>query len=42
MKETWASGSLGLLRHTDSHTQLDTGFDSKMAFISVGNSVDPI
>ena len=42
MEETWASGSLGLLRHTDSHTRLDTGFDCKIAFIDVGNSVDPI
>lgn len=42
MEETWASGSSGLLSNTDSHTQLDTGFDSKIAFIGVGNSVDPI
>ena len=40
MEETWASGSLELLRHADSHIQLDTAFDSRIAFISVDNSVE--
>lgn len=40
MEETWASGSLELLIHADSHIQLDTAFDSRIAFISVDNSVE--
>jgi len=40
MKETWASGSLELLKHADSHIQLDTAFDSRIAFISIDNSVE--
>ncbi len=40
MEETWASGSIELLRHADSHIQLDTAFDSRIAFISVDNSVE--
>lgn len=40
MEKTWASGSLELLRHADSHIQLDTAFDSRIAFISVDNSVE--
>lgn len=40
MEDTWASGSLELLRHADSHIQLDTAFDSRIAFISVDNSVE--
>lgn len=40
MEETWASGSLELLRHADSHIELDTAFDSRIAFISVDNSVE--
>lgn len=40
MEETWASGSFELLRHADSHIQLDTAFDSRIAFISVDNSVE--
>lgn len=40
MEETWASGSLELLRHADSHIQLDTAFDSRIAFISIDNSVE--
>lgn len=40
MQETWASGSLELLRHADSHIQLETAFDSRIAFISVDNSVE--
>ncbi len=40
MKETWASGSLELLKHADSHIQLDTAFDSRIVFISIDNSVE--
>jgi len=40
MEETWASGPTELLRHADSHIQLDTAFDSRIAFISVDNSVE--
>ncbi|WP_038918673.1 hypothetical protein [Dickeya sp. MK7] len=40
MEETWASGSLELLRHADSHIKLETAFDSRIAFISVDNSVE--
>ena len=40
MEETWASGSIELLRHADSHIQLDTAFDSRIAFISIDNSVE--
>lgn len=40
MEETWASGSLELLKHADSHIQLDTAFDSRIAFISIDNSVE--
>lgn len=40
MEETWASGSLELLRHADSHIQLETAFDSRIAFISIDNSVE--
>lgn len=40
MEETWASGALELLRHADSHIQLETAFDSRIAFISIDNSVE--
>lgn len=40
MKETWASGSIDLLRHADSHIKLETAFDSRIAFISIDNSVE--
>lgn len=40
MEDTWASGSIELLRHADSHIQLDTAFDSRVAFISIDNSVE--
>ncbi|POG24523.1 hypothetical protein C2855_05480 [Aeromonas bestiarum] len=40
MEETWASGSLELLRHADSHIKIDTAFDSRIAFISIDNSVE--
>jgi len=40
MEETWASGAIELLKHADSHIQLDTAFDSRIAFISIDNSVE--
>lgn len=40
MEQTWASGSLELLKHADSHIKLETAFDSRIAFISVDNSVE--
>jgi hypothetical protein len=40
MQETWASGALELLKHADSHISLDTAFDSRIAFISIDNSVE--
>ncbi|MER2162839.1 MAG: hypothetical protein ABS921_01815 [Psychrobacter alimentarius] len=40
MEQTWASGALELLKHADSHIELNTAFDSRMAFISIDNSVE--
>jgi hypothetical protein len=40
MEETWASGALELLKHADSHMKLDTAFESRIAFISIDNSVE--
>ena len=40
MEQTWASGALELLKHADSHIELDTAFNSRMAFISIDNSVE--
>jgi hypothetical protein len=40
MENTWASGALELLRHADSHIELETAFDSRIAFISIDNSVE--
>jgi hypothetical protein len=40
MKETWATGPVELLRHAGSHFQLDSTFDSRIAFISIDNSVE--
>jgi hypothetical protein len=40
MEHTWASGSIELLRHADSHTHLETAFDRRIAFISIDNSVE--
>jgi hypothetical protein len=40
MERTWASGAIELLRHADSHIHLGTAFDSRIAFISVDNSVE--
>jgi len=40
MEETWASGAIELLKHADSHIKLETAFDSRIAFISIDNSVE--
>jgi len=40
MKHTWASGALELLRHADSHIELDSAFDKRIAFISIDNCVE--
>ena len=40
MEKTWASGAVELLRHADSHIELDSAFDKRIAFISIDNSVE--
>jgi hypothetical protein len=40
MENTWASGAIELLKHADSHIQLDSAFDKRIAFISIDNSVE--
>jgi hypothetical protein len=40
MEHTWASGSVELLRHADSHIHLESAFDRRIAFISIDNSVE--
>jgi len=40
MEKTWASGAIELLRHADSHIDLDSAFDKRIAFISVDNCVE--
>ena len=40
MEQTWASGAIELLRHADSHIDLKTAFDKRIAFISIDNSVE--
>ena len=40
MEKTWASGALELLKHADSHIELDSAFDKRMAFISIDNCVE--
>jgi hypothetical protein len=40
MEKTWASGALELLRHADSHLDLDSAFDKRIAFISIDNAVE--
>ena len=42
MKSTWASGAVELLRHADSHIDLNTAFDKRIAFISIDNCVETI
>lgn len=40
MEKTWASGALELLRHADSHINLNSAFDKRIAFISIDNCVE--
>ena|GEM_PF-1142577 len=40
MESTWASGAIELLQHADSHIDLKTAFDKRIAFISIDNSVE--
>jgi hypothetical protein len=40
MEKTWVSGALELLRHADSHIDLDSAFDKRVAFISIDNCVE--
>lgn len=40
MEKTWASGAIELLRHADSHIDLESAFDKRIAFISVDNCVE--
>lgn len=40
MESTWASGAIELLHHSDSHIDLKTAFDKRIAFISIDNSVE--
>src|SRR6266480_1495537 len=40
MEKTWASGALELLRHADSHIDLDSAFDKRVAFISIDNCIE--
>lgn len=40
MEKTWASGAVELLRHADSHIDLESAFDKRIAFISVDNCVE--
>lgn len=42
MKDTWASGAVELLKHADSHIDLNTAFDKRIAFISIDNCVETI
>jgi len=42
MQSTWASGAVELLRHADSHIDLNTAFDKRIAFISIDNCVETI
>jgi hypothetical protein len=40
MENTWASGSVELLNHAESHMYEDSAFDKRIAFISIDNSVE--
>lgn len=40
MEKTWASGALELLRHADSHIELESAFDKRIAFVSIDNAVE--
>ena len=40
LEKTWASGAIELLKHADSHIELDSAFDKRIAFISIDNCVE--
>ncbi len=40
MEKTWASGAVVLLRHADSHTDMVSAFDKRIAFVSIDNAVE--
>jgi hypothetical protein len=40
MEKTWASEAVELLRHADSHIELESAFDRRIAFISIDNSIE--
>jgi len=40
MRNTWASGTVELLTHADSHLKGRTAFDNRISFISVDNAVE--
>jgi hypothetical protein len=40
MEKTWASGAVELLRHADSHINLESAFDRRIAFISIDNAIE--
>ena len=40
MEFTWASGALELLKYADTHINLETAFDGRIAFISIDNAVE--
>ncbi|MDP2277525.1 MAG: hypothetical protein Q8K51_04815, partial [Nitrospirota bacterium] len=42
MESIRASGARELLRHADSHIDLKTAFDKRIAFISIDNSIETI
>lgn len=42
MEDTWAAGPIELLRHAHSHMQKNSGFDRRIAFVSVDNAIELI
>lgn len=42
MENTWASGAIELLRHADSHIDLESAFDKRIAFISIDNCLETL
>jgi hypothetical protein len=40
MEKTWAKGAVELLRHADSHIDLSSAFDKRIAFVSIDNCVE--
>lgn len=40
MENTWASGAIELLQHSDLHINLASAFDCRIAFISIDNAVE--